>query len=78
MLTFVFVISQVDNSTARTVLRQHFQNLTFVSESTQTRTRAGTRNQGARAGEEEVDDMEEDLTDDDSVVIREAPPTATA
>jgi hypothetical protein len=74
MLIFLFVIRQVDNGTARMVLRQRFQNLTFVSEPTQTRTRAGTRNQGARAGEEEADDMEEDLTDDESVVIREAPP----
>jgi hypothetical protein len=51
-----------------------FSNLTFVSEPTQARTRAGTRNQGAGAGEVEADDIEEDLTDDESVVIREAPP----
>jgi hypothetical protein len=57
------------------VFRQRFSKLTFVSESTQTRTRAGTRNQVARAGEEEVEDMEEDLTDDESVVIREVPPS---
>jgi hypothetical protein len=57
------------------VLRQSlFLNLTFVSEQTQARTRAGTRNQGAGAGEEEADDMEEDLTDDESVVVQETRP----
>jgi hypothetical protein len=56
------------------VLRQFFSNLTFVSEQTQARTRAGTRNQGAGAGEEEADDMEEDLTDDESVVVQETRP----
>jgi hypothetical protein len=56
------------------VLRQSFSNLIFVSEQTQARTRAGTRNQGAGAGEEEADDMEEDLTDDESVVVQETRP----
>jgi hypothetical protein len=51
-----------------------FSNLTFVSEQAQARTRAGTRNQGAGAGEEEADDMEEDLTDDESVVVQETRP----
>ena len=54
------------------VFKQRFK-INVVSETTQARTRASARNQDARTGGEEPEDMEEDLTDDESVVIGETP-----
>jgi hypothetical protein len=56
------------------VFKQRFK-INVVSETTQARTRASARNQDARTGGEEPEDMEEDLTDDESVVIGETPPS---